>query len=683
MACPSKQITIVRGAEVTDLLALHPFRAGVEFQPANKAELVAAVTRSAQARRSLRALGSNWSLSEAGVADDVVCTDKLEFHLSQPYAPGSRPLTASQLRGGVNDFLKKVCAGDERALGRYFVHVEAGIKIRKLLLDLKGCGLALPTMGAGGGQSLAGALATGTHGADFQVPPLVEWIRAIHLVGPGGQEWWITPEVSLFATERVLNLQDWCDDARIVANDHAFDAVRVGVGRMGVIYSMILEVVPAYSLIEVNFEDEWGKIREQLGVSRANAADVTGVFDTRLRDLDSGWFRSEMLGRTEVTSPHGTYRYAGGPNRHVEPPASPQKESHYREMLKSLKLDALAGDLRGSAARQLHHINIVLNLARPDQCWVTRRWKVPGPVRSVGLERGEQDPILETVIRNKTNPTGIVKALQDKVTPKGFWGVLTLSLGRLFHVAQARRFDQFRDEDIPRIARQSATSGEALFLILYKLATDPVLGPNARKEVIQAVSGLIGGFELVRAGLSTDVIDTHKYDLDGAQSGNSAEYFFDAAAREYLAFIDAVVALCNARSPVLGYMGIRFTPRSTALIAMQRFALTVSVEVATARARQEDVYVEFWNEIHRAANERGAIPHWGQQFRQPARGIASHYGDDLLAWRRMLAELSIDAPNTFSTPFSRANGLEPTEATGIFDAESLDLFLAGLEAAAD
>jgi D-arabinono-1,4-lactone oxidase len=683
MACPSKQITSVRGAEVTDLLALHPFRAGVEFQPANKAELVAAVTRSAQAGRSLRALGSNWSLSEAGVAADVLRTDKLEFHLSQPYAPGSRPLTSSRLRGGVNDFLMRVCAGDERALGRYFVHVEAGIKIRKLLLDLKGCGLAVPTMGAGGGQSLAGALATGTHGADFQVPPLVEWVRVIHLVGPGGQEWWITPEVSLFATERVLNLQDWCDDARIVANDHAFNAVRVGVGRMGVIYSMILEVVPAYSLIEVNLEHKWGEIRAQLDGSRVSAADVSGVFDARLRDLESGWFRSEMLGRTEVTSPHGTFRYAGGPNRHVEPPDSPQKQTLYREMLKSLKLDGLADDLRGSQVKKLHHINIVLNLARPDQCWITRRWSVPGPVRSVGLERGEQDPILKAVIDNKTNPAGIVKALQDKVTPKGFWGALILSLGRILHAAEALRFDQFRDEDIPRIANQSATSGEALFLVMYKLATDEVLGKKAKEKVIEAVSALIGAFKLVRAGLSTDVIDTHNYDLDGAQSGNSAEYFFDASSHEFLGFIDAVVALCNARSPVLGYMGIRFTPRSTALIAMQRFALTVSVEVATARARQDDVYVKFWNEIHRAANERGAIPHWGQQFRQPARAIASHYGDDLLEWRRMLAEVSIDAPNTFSTPFSRANGLEPTEATGIFDAESLDQFLAGLEAAAD
>jgi hypothetical protein len=37
----------------------------------------------------------------------------------------------------------------------------------------------------------------------------------------------------------------------------AFDPIRVGVGRMGIIYSIILEVVPAYDLIEVNLEHFW------------------------------------------------------------------------------------------------------------------------------------------------------------------------------------------------------------------------------------------------------------------------------------------------------------------------------------------------------------------------------------------------------------------------------------------
>ena len=115
---------------------------------------------------------------------------------------------------------------------------------------------------------------------------------------------------------------------------------------------------------------------------------------------------------------------------------------------------------------------------------------------------------------------------------------------------------------------------------------------------------------------------------------------------------------------------------------MQRFPMTVSVEVATARSRLKDVYGTFWTQLHQAANRRQAIPHWGQEFRQSAPDIEAHYGQDLLTWRRMLAELSIDGPSTFSTTFSQETGLEPkgAPATGIFDSDSVDQFLAGLAA---
>src|SRR4051794_31108622 len=155
-------------------------------------------------------------------------------------------------------------------------------------------------MGAAGAQSLAGSLSTGTHGADFQVPTLVDWIQAVHLIGPRGQEWWITPEAGIFADERVFTLPDWCEDAHIFANDDAFDTVRVGVGRMGVIYSMILEVVPAYSLIEVNLQHTWTELRPQLSTSRITAGNATGIFNAPLTDLESGWFRSEVLARTWI-----------------------------------------------------------------------------------------------------------------------------------------------------------------------------------------------------------------------------------------------------------------------------------------------------------------------------------------------------------------------------------------------
>ena len=236
--------------------------------------------------------------------------------------------------------------------------MEAGIKLNDLLIDLKMCGLALPTMGAGAGQSLAGALSTSSHGGDFDVPPPVEWIRAVHLVGPAGQEWWITPEASIFAGERISASPAWCDDALIVANNDAFDAVRVGVGRMGVIYSMVLEVVPQYGLVEVNLEHAWSEIREQLNTSRVSP--VSGMFDASLTDLESGWFRSEVLARTMIIyltpsypdDSTATFRYVSGPG-HAEPPENEFKERHYQEMLASLGLADFAADLRGEPPKPL------------------------------------------------------------------------------------------------------------------------------------------------------------------------------------------------------------------------------------------------------------------------------------------------------------------------------------------
>lgn len=256
------------------------------------------------------------------------------------------------------------------------------------------------------------------------------------------------------------------------------------------------------------------------------------------------------------------------------------------------------------------------------------------------------------------------------------------------------RLDEFLAVDLPSIAGASQaakeTSGEAVFLVLYRLATDPVLGEFARPIIIGKVSKIFGAefLRLLRYGPAAgakdnNIMDTHDYDFDHAQSGNSVEFFFDGSSHTYLDFIEEVRGLAYKYAPVFGYAGIRFMPAATALIAMQRFPLTVAVEIATVRARHDDIYKGFWDALHSAANSVGGIPHWGQEFRQSAAEIATHYGERIVTWRQMLAELSIDSPNTFSTPFSRDAGLEPTEATGIFDSDAIEQFLVALDGAAD
>jgi len=691
MPCPGGSVDTQQNVLVEDFLFVHPFSGAKRYLPADRAGLVTAVMQAASEGRSLRALGSNWSLSSAGVAQDVIDTSLLSRHVSAPFPNRGQPLPDERLRAS-SDLLERTCAGDARLQGRYFVHVEAGIKIRHLLEDLARCGLALPTMGDGAGQSLIGAISTGTHGGDLKVPPLVEWIRAVHLVSATGRELWVTASDSAWGfAPQVMQLPGWCPDTRFIADDDTFAAVRLGAGRMGAIYSVVLEVVEQYTLVETNFEYRWRELGAQLLSSQLGPNGPTGVFDAPLRDLDAGFFRTEVLRRTYYPAvvQDAKFTYVRGPEKWPNVPA--YFDAHpevYTRLLADLKLSALADDLRGGPLMPLHHLNIGVSLSDPERCWVRRRWKREQAVHEHDVAPAADDKLVASVKANKQNPPGIVDALKDQLEIDPFLNVL----GWLTHNAKKQRLDWYLDHEIAHLAQQhlaiGATSGEELFLVLYKIAIDSVL--DAGSDVAQAVSEAIGGAfaKLARAGhasggLNQNMLDAHDYGLDGAQCGNSAEYHFDAAGPAYLAFIDDVIGLARKHFPVFGYIGIRFTPVASALIAMQRYPLTASVEVATPRSRLDDVYATFWSELHDAARARQGIPHWGQEFRLGETELAALYGTRLRRWREVLAEVCGGAPQVFSTAFSRDKGLEPLGGASGTDDDAIDLFLAGLASGDD
>lgn len=686
MPCPGGSVGTQQNVLVEDFLFVHPFSGAKRYQPSDRAELVASVMQAASEGRSLRALGSNWSLSSAGVAQDVVDTGLLSRHVSAPFPNRGEPLPDDRLRGR-SDLLERTCAGDAGMAGRYFVHVEAGIKIRQLLEDLARCGLALPTMGDGAGQSLIGAISTGTHGGDLRVPPLVEWVRAVHLVSATGRELWVTASNSVFGfAPRVMQLPGWCPDTRFIADDDTFAAVRLGAGRMGAIYSVILEVVEQYTLIETNFEYRWSELGTRLATSQLAPNGPTGVFDAPLRDLDSGFFRTEVLRRTYYPAvvQDAKFTYVRGPEKWPNVPA--YFDAHpevYTRLLADLKLGTLADDLRGGEFMPLHHLNIGISLSDPLRCWVRRRWKRPQAMREHEVAPTADNQLVASVKTNKQNPPGIVDALKDQLA----LDPLLNFLGWLTHNEKKQRLDWYLDHEIAHLAQQhltiGATSGEELFLVLYRIATDSVL--DAGSDVAQAVSEAIGGAfaKLARAGkasggLYQNMLDAHDYGLDGAQCGNSAEYHFDAASSTYLTFIDDVIRLTRKYFPVFGYIGVRFTPVASALIAMQRYPLTASVEVATPRSRLDDVYAAFWSELHDAARARQGIPHWGQEFRLTEAELAALYGPRLRRWREVLADICGGAPQVFSTAFSQDKGLEPLGGAGGTDDDAIDLFLIGL-----
>ena len=195
-----------------------------------------------------------------------------------------------------------------------------------------------------------------------------------------------------------------------------------------------------------------------------------------------------------------------------------------------------------------------------------------------------------------------------------------------------------------------------------------------------------GGYgRLIRAGKARgakhqNILDAHDYDTDGGQAGNSVEFHFDASGVTYLNFVDDVIGLAGKYSPVFGYIGLRFTPAASALIAMQQYPVTASVEVATLRSRLQDVYAGFWSELHSASRQRRGIPHWGQEFRHTKQELDSLYGRRIERWREVLADVCDGAPSVFSTDFSRSKGLEPSGRGGALDDDAVELFMMALAA---
>jgi FAD-linked oxidoreductase len=145
--------------------------------------------------RRVRVAGSGHSFS------DIACTDSVMVDLS-----------------GMNRLLD--VEGDE-------VTVEAGITLRELGEQLAARGLAMENQGDVDAQTLAGAISTATHGTGGRFRNLSSQVTRVRMVTGGGE---------------ALDIRDG-DELR---------AARVGLGALGVISTVTLRCVPAFTIHRID-----------------------------------------------------------------------------------------------------------------------------------------------------------------------------------------------------------------------------------------------------------------------------------------------------------------------------------------------------------------------------------------------------------------------------------------------
>jgi L-gulono-1,4-lactone dehydrogenase len=162
-------------------------------RPGTRAELAEAVARG----RAVRVAGAGHSFSGGVVTDGTLLSlDRLDRVLDVDRGSG-------------------------------LVRAEAGITLHRLVRALHGHGLALPNLGDIDVQSLAGALATGTHGTGARLGNLSTAVTGIELVLADGA-------------------------SHDVEDGDELLAARVGLGALGAVACVTLRCVPAFRLHAVD-----------------------------------------------------------------------------------------------------------------------------------------------------------------------------------------------------------------------------------------------------------------------------------------------------------------------------------------------------------------------------------------------------------------------------------------------
>lgn len=126
------------------------------------------------------------------------------------------------------------------AADRRTARIPAGWSIRRLTAALWEEGLALANQGDVDPQSLAGAMATGTHGTGVDLGSLATFARGFRLVDAEGEA-------------------HWCDSA---TNADLYQAQRLSLGLFGIATEIEVAVVPAFHLAERIEKRRWEEIRE-------------------------------------------------------------------------------------------------------------------------------------------------------------------------------------------------------------------------------------------------------------------------------------------------------------------------------------------------------------------------------------------------------------------------------------
>jgi len=602
-------------------------------RPTSLTELVEAVRDAETARARVGTIGSGWSFSDCVVPPPLPVrlldmsalkgplTHLLPGVLRQsqitPVFPASQQATLTAAVGP-----------PPPPIASRLIHVEAGIKVYELNAMLDGLmpPLAMPTLGGSNGQSIAGAFSTATHGANPNLPPIADFVRALHLVGPGGQQWWIEPASRPITDRTAMEARRARGDIdpciKLVYDDDLFFSCLVSMGCAGVIYAVVVEAVPAHRLASVSLPPLPWPIARQITEAQV-VASPTGP----------PWF-AEILVNASRTSWITTRAPTGAPPN-VDPYATPNTTLR----------DAILGMLFGPAAAGLAGAGL-------------------GGI--LGLGTGALAALLGAV------PFYFMRRSIELSFQPWRWGEIQNEIELVERLVASAR-------DIPALIsganeRFQADAVVRLFNVLWQLGLYVIDG----RTIVEQAQNLFTTFGQRPPGstiLKSYTAMTGQRDaaLEPNWAPREHSQFerlivsreFGLPASRTLAFVDDLLDAADrvraSNDAVILNLSIRFTGASSTLLGMQQAAPTGHVEAFTVRGLAGNAVMH--DEIDRIAREHGAWPHWGMIHEvRPAAYPGLYPG--LVRWRAALDRIARESaqatngnPNTFRHDFALDRGL--------------------------
>ena len=183
---------------------------------------VALIAEAITNKKRLRALGGEWSWTKIAATNGILLNTKalnLSFHIN--------PESVNANYNGTNEDL-------------YFA--QCGVSVQELSERLREKNRSLKTTGASNGQTIAGALSTGTHGAAFDFGAVPEFVVGLHIVVGATRHVWLErktyPVVSASFVKKL--------NAELLQDDDLFNAALVSFGSFGFIHGVMMETTPLF-----------------------------------------------------------------------------------------------------------------------------------------------------------------------------------------------------------------------------------------------------------------------------------------------------------------------------------------------------------------------------------------------------------------------------------------------------